>query len=51
MAPHKPQFLDAIRKFRSEGTSLKMNLALSTFVEKFGDKPPPERVGHSLSAG
>jgi phytoene dehydrogenase-like protein len=28
-----PEFLDAIRKFRSEGTSLKMNLALSGLPE------------------
>jgi phytoene dehydrogenase-like protein len=28
-----PEFLDGIRKFRSEGTSLKMNLALSGFPE------------------
>src|SRR5580698_4243196 len=29
----EPDFLDAIRKFRSEGTSLKMNLALSGLPE------------------
>ena len=28
-----PEFLDSIRKFRSEGTSLKMNLALSALPE------------------
>ncbi|MGH9558533.1 MAG: phytoene desaturase family protein [Bryobacteraceae bacterium] len=36
-----PEFLDGIRKFRSEGTSLKMNLALSGLPEFRGMPPGP----------
>jgi phytoene dehydrogenase-like protein len=40
----EPDFLDAIRKFRSEGTSLKMNLALSGLPEfkSFPGAPGPQ---------
>jgi phytoene dehydrogenase-like protein len=40
----EPGFLDAIRKFRSEGTSLKMNLALSGLPEftAFPGAPGPQ---------